>query len=209
VALADEHDRVCSSVRVGPAIGALMLAAQGDGAEARRLTDMVERAAFGADSPNGVAALALVEVGDPGAALVRTEGQSMSHRRAGFAFNGLARIEALAAAGRWDDLEAEIPRARELATRFRLLEPAADRAEARLLQAQGRRTEAAGLARRALAELERLGLPFEVARTRELLADLTDDGDRGDLLAKAIATYEALGARPHVERVQGGLTAPG
>lgn len=208
VALADEHDRVCSSVRVGPAIGALMLAARGDLAEARRLAAMVERAAFGADSPNGVAALALVEIGEAGEALQRTEGQNMSHRRAGFAFNGLARIAALAAAGRWDDLEAELPRARELATRFWLLGPAADRAEARLLLALDRRADAAGLARRALAELERIGLPFEIARTRELLAELTDDGDRDELLAQALATYEGLGARPHLERVRGVLATP-
>jgi hypothetical protein len=209
VAFEDERDRACSAVRVGPAVGALLLATRGDRPEARRLVDLVEDSAFGADSPTAIAALALVELGQADEALGRTERQTMSHRRAGFAATSLATIEALAAAARWDDLEDRLPRVRTLAGQLRLLGPAADRAEARLLLGRGRGAEAVAPARRALAEFERLGMPFEIARTRELLADLTDAGERDELLAKALATYETLGARPHVERVRGVLATTG
>jgi hypothetical protein len=42
---------------------------------------------------------------------------------------------------------------------------------------------------------------FEAARTREALAAI-DPGDRGMLIAAALATYERLGARPHADRVR-------
>jgi hypothetical protein len=44
-------------------------------------------------------------------------------------------------------------------------------------------------------------LPFELARTRELMAELVDGDERNALAAQAADIYRSLGARPHLARV--------
>jgi len=53
-----------------------------------------------------------------------------------------------------------------------------------------------------LAEYERLGNPFEAARTREYLAEALPIDERAPVLDAALRQYEHLGATPHAERVR-------
>jgi len=55
---------------------------------------------------------------------------------------------------------------------------------------------------RALAEYERLGNPFEAARTREYLAEALPADARAPVLDVALLAYEQLGAPPYAERVR-------
>jgi hypothetical protein len=71
----------------------------------------------------------------------------------------------------------------------------------------GRSTLLPGLrdrAGRALAEYERLGNPFEAARTREYLAETSPAEQRAPVLEAAIRQYEQLGA-PYSERVRASM----
>lgn len=63
----------------------------------------------------------------------------------------------------------------------------------------GRPQEAVRALRRALARFERLGVPFEAARTREHLAALEPPTAAGPLLEAALWTYErpACTSRQH------------
>ncbi len=79
--------------------------------------------------------------------------------------------------------------------------PITDRSEARLRLHQGDREGAAALLREALAAFDRLGVPFEAARTREELAEL-ESGGAPALRAEALDVYERLGATPHADRVR-------
>ena len=54
----------------------------------------------------------------------------------------------------------------------------------------------------ALAEYERLGNPFEAARTREYLAQALPAEARAPVLAAALREYEQLGATPYAESLR-------
>jgi hypothetical protein len=62
------------------------------------------------------------------------------------------------------------------------------------------------LLRQAAAAFQRFELPFELARTREWLADaVSDTVERRSLLDAALSAYEQLGADLHTERVRAAL----
>ncbi len=64
-------------------------------------------------------------------------------------------------------------------------------------------------ARRSVGLLDRLGAPFEAARSRLVLAELLDERDRADTIEVARAAFERLGARPWIERTRvGQLVSP-
>jgi regulator of sirC expression with transglutaminase-like and TPR domain len=77
--------------------------------------------------------------------------------------------------------------------------PAADRAEALVLAAEGNRDAAFALLRSAIADFERYEAVWDAAVTQELLADLQPD-DAAELVARALATYERLGAAARLDR---------
>ena len=90
-----------------------------------------------------------------------------------------------------------------------VLGPAIDRAAGLLRLWEGDTTGARPLLERALAEYERLGNPFEAARTREYLAEALPIDDRAPVLDAALRQYEQLGATPHIERVRDAKVAGG
>jgi class 3 adenylate cyclase/tetratricopeptide (TPR) repeat protein len=200
-----ERDRTCSSVRSGPAIAALLRAERGDRKGAEHLLRMIGDRAFGFDSPAAIAALALVALGDHEGALERAWRLTSGHGGVLYGYRTLALVEALAASGDWDRLAEAIATARMRAPEMRVLAPAADRAEARLLAARGATDEARELLQRALGEFDGLGLPFEAARTRELLAGVTDGEERAEARRSALDTYRDLGAEPSIARLTGTL----
>ena len=75
-----------------------------------------------------------------------------------------------------------------------ILGPVCDRAEGMVKAADGDAEGAVELLQRAVAGFERLGVPYEIARTKSMLANVLPDGDA--MLAEAIATAESLLARP-------------
>ena len=85
-----------------------------------------------------------------------------------------------------------------------VLAPASDRALGLLQLWNGDAAGARPLLERALAEYERLGNPFDAARTREYLADALPADKRAPVLEAALRQYEQLGAKPHAERVRSG-----
>ncbi|HKO33228.1 MAG TPA: hypothetical protein VJY85_05735, partial [Candidatus Limnocylindria bacterium] len=100
-------------------------------------------------------------------------------------------------AGELDDLRSMSP----------YLDAHVDRARGRSLVAAGRTDEGIAALRRAVEMFDGIPVVFEAARTREALADAVP-GERAELLAAALATYERLGAAPDVERIRGNPAAP-
>ena len=79
--------------------------------------------------------------------------------------------------------------------------PTADRAEGLARAAAGGRADAIALLEASIRQFDVLDL-YEGARTREALAALMDEpGDRAELLAAALETYERLGAVPDARRL--------
>jgi hypothetical protein len=58
---------------------------------------------------------------------------------------------------------------------------------------------------RALEGFERVGVPYEAARTKERLAAASPDDVAAALLENALATYERMRAAPSAERVRAAL----
>jgi DNA-binding SARP family transcriptional activator len=202
-ALAREPGIGCPYVRGGPLVAATVFAHQG------RLDHAAGLAATltpDLDQPGLAEALLAryhVARGDPLA------GRELAERIVGRsvyaeenAFEVLAMLDALAALEQWDALVAFLPRARQAARGLALAGPASDRAEGLVRAAAGDRPAAEALLRRALDAFGRMGAVFETALTGERLAAVASDADAARLRAAALATYERLGATPHVERVR-------
>ena len=71
-----------------------------------------------------------------------------------------------------------------------ILSPICDRAEGMVMAADGDSDKAIELLQGAIAGFEHLGVPYEIARTKSMLANVLPDGDA--MLAEATATAEAL-----------------
>ena len=148
-------------------------------------------------------AQALAALGEPEEA--RTLAQRVLDDEDRMTYAWIALLEALPALGDWPALDEALPRARGFAGNDALITPFSDRAEGRRRLAAGDQDEGERLLRSALEAFERLGIPFEAARTREVLAGLTDAPEREELLRSALETYDSLGATPHAERVRAAL----
>jgi hypothetical protein len=118
-------------------------------------------------------------------------------------------LETLLEVGRYDEAQAILPAVRRMAPHSALLSPLADRAEAIVALHDGDSARASGLLRAAASGLDHLGVPFEAARTRELLASVAEDDERANLLREALAGYELVGATPAAERVRDLITNNG
>jgi hypothetical protein len=83
-----------------------------------------------------------------------------------------------------------------------VLGPAIDRATGLLHLWEGDTAGARLSLERALAEYDRLGNPFEAARTREYLAEALPVNKRAPVLDAALRQYKQLGATPSAERLR-------
>src|SRR5207253_10859970 len=118
-------------------------------------------------------------------------------------------VDALAALHDAEELRAFLPQAELIRHAVAVLGPAIDRATGLLHLWEGDTAGARPLLERALAEYERLGNPFEAARTREFLAEALPIDERAPVLDAALRQYEHLGATPHIERVRAAKVAGG
>jgi class 3 adenylate cyclase/tetratricopeptide (TPR) repeat protein len=206
-ALPLESDVTCFAVRAGPVIGALALAHQGQMPAAMEVVATIPTVEGESEPPRmiGLRARLLVAGGDPeeGRAIAEKVMQEAEPWRSPDA--ALAAIDAMVALHDWPGLADFLTGAQAIAAGSATLGPTMDRAKGVMTGAVGKTEAATGLLRRALEGFERLGVPFEAARTREALADVSPPRDAQALLTQALEAYESLGARPHAERARTAL----
>ena len=111
-------------------------------------------------------------------------------------------VDALVALHDAEGLRAFLPIAERMRRAVAVLAPAADRAVGLTHLWEDDAAGARPLLQRALAEYDRLGNPFEAARTREYLADALPADERSPVLEAALRQYERLGATPYAERLR-------
>ena len=200
-ALVDEHVAavrgtdvfVCPYMRGGALIGALMAAHLGDVERARELVDGVQFSDDEPGWPEALRARVLVALGEAEDGVAAAQRIIDSGRLASLEENeheSVALLEGLQALGAWDRLRAFLPDARRRSASLAILGPVCDRAEGALAAADGDTERAIELLRQAVAGFERLGVPYEIARTKMLLANELPDGDA--MLAEATAAAESL-----------------
>ena len=201
VQLVDEHlaavrganVHVCPYMRAGPLFGALIAAHLGDTTRALELLDVVDVDEKAPGLPEAMRARILIALGDAESGVAIAQAMIDGGRVPSLEENdheSIALVEGLQAMGDWDRLRAFLPEARRRAAALAILVPTCDRAEGAMAAAEGDPERAASLLRAALAGFERLGVTYEVARTKTLLAGVLPDGDA--MLADAIATAESL-----------------
>ena len=197
------HGVRCIAVQSGPSLGSMVLAHRGDPA---RALDAARHSKAFEDRPGpveGQIAEALVTAG------AREEGEALAgdvlNRALGWRWHDAARamIAALVERGAWEELQALIQKVALLRHADPQLNALADRASGQALAAAGDMPGARESLSRALAAFQSFPHVFEVARTQEALALVSDEADRERLLQEAIATYRTLGATPHRERAEG------
>ena len=210
-----EGDVLCTAVRGGPVLGAIVMVHQGRRDEAitevpvENYVEGRRAAAVGGLLLQYARALGDLDLQRSVAAEILSGGDlaAPTSRRRPWPFVEESvgeLLESLAALGDWDQLEMVLPTARRLVGASALVAPIADRSEARIRMHQGDREGASSLMKQALAAFERLHAPFEAARTREELAELEPERAAA-LRVEALASYEELGATPHADRVRASL----
>jgi DNA-binding NarL/FixJ family response regulator len=184
---------VCPYMRSGGLVGALIAAHLGDFARARELVDEVELTPDEPGLPEALHARVLVALGEADRGVEAAQRIIDSGRLASLEENeheSVALLEGLLALGEWDRLRAFLPEARRRSASLAILVPVCDRAEGMVAAADGDAERAIELLRRAVEGFERLGVPYEIARTKTLLANVLPDGDA--MLAEAISMAESL-----------------
>jgi class 3 adenylate cyclase len=187
----------CGAVNGGVILGALWLAETGERDRAEKLLAMMP--AEVSNQHPGLRARAQLALGDVEGA--RRLAEAAMHMKDMWGIEARhAFVDIFLAQGDWSAMQSTIHVARSDADVIPLVGATCDRAEGALELATGDRDRATGLLRAAVDRFQGMNVPFEVARTKELLAEAQiEDGD--ELLEQALATYDTLGARPHAERV--------
>jgi hypothetical protein len=174
-------DMNCPFTRGGPAIGALVLEQLGNDAGAREAESRI----VPNDKQPGIVEAWMAERallnGHPAEAREIAERTLAFGRGASIEeppYELAVLVEALAALGDWQALDAILPVARSRAPYLAWLPPAIDRAEAAHFAGQGDHNRARVALDRALATYRRLRMDVEVERTQERLAGLAPSTDR-------------------------------
>jgi class 3 adenylate cyclase len=208
-AFADEADATCELLHGGILAGATRFAHCGDLAKAGDLAAMPP--SFASTDPlwagyaDGWRARLRVAAGDARGGCEQARAVFASAPAWPRLHAAVIVIEALSAAGDHDGLAGFLPVGRGLDGGLALLRPTCDRAEGDVAAAGGDTAAARRLWTRAIEGFERLGVPFEAARTRERLAAASPDDVAAGLLEDALATYERMRAVPSAERVRAAL----
>jgi class 3 adenylate cyclase/tetratricopeptide (TPR) repeat protein len=205
-AAAAEADVSCPNVRGGPPLGGSVLVWRGELEQAMSRVPVDERATT-RDSyfDRSLAARYASLVGRDDLATAIIDGMTSDPERINYTDGLEVFIETLERLGRHAEITHYLEAARRMADMSVLLAPVADRAEASLALEEGDRARARRLLEGAVRRFDELSVPFEAARTRELLAQAVDESERQPILRTALQTYKRLGARPFVERVEAAL----
>src|SRR4029077_2257550 len=202
----------CPFVRGGLQIGAVVLAHRGDLARAREAAALVPMNWAEPALPEALHGVALLAFGDARAAREEAEKILAAKRRLTYEEPPLEvglMVEALVALHDAEGLRAFLPAAEQIRQAIAVLAPAIDRAQGLLRLWEGDAAGARPFFERALSEYERIGNPFEAARTRESLAEALPATERAPVLDAALRAYQDLGATPHAERVRAADVAGG
>jgi tetratricopeptide (TPR) repeat protein len=202
-ALNSETEQVCGYRSLGPAVAALVEVARGDTQAAKEHLALVSMTPKQAIIGRAAGAEVLVRLGR--AEEARDLARQLREEDDRMYWPLLALMEALVALEDWTSLEEVLAVVRPRAAGSVRFGPAADQAEGLRKLAAGDRLEAERLLRQALEAYERIGMPFEAARTRENLAGVSDGAERATLLRAALETYERLDAAPLAERVRAAM----
>src|SRR5438128_3451757 len=200
-----ETDMSCPFVRGGLMISGAVLAHRGDPARAKETIDLVPMNWDEPALPEALHGFALLACGDAPGAREEAEKILAVKRRLTYEeapLEAVLMVDALVALHDAEELRAFLPQAERIRQAVAVRGPAIDRATGLLHLWEGDTTGARPLLERALAEYERLGNPFEAARTREYLAEALPIDERAPVLDAALRQYEHLGATPHGERVR-------
>ena len=204
----EDKDMSCPFVRGGPLISAVVLAHRGDLAGAREMTELVPMNWSEPALPEALHGLALLSLGDAAAAREEAERILAANRRLTYGeapLEMVLKLEALVELHDAEGLAAFLPEAERIRQAVAVLGPAIDRASGLMRLWEGDANGARPALERALAEYDRLGTPFEAARTREYLAEALPADQRAPMLDAALRQYQQLGATPHAERVRAQL----
>src|SRR5438132_1789594 len=200
-----DKDMSCPYVRGGLLISAAVLAHRGDLARARETAALVPMNWEKPALPEALHGFALLALGDAPGARQEAEKILAAKRRLTFEeapLEAVLMLESLVALHDAEGIRAFLPEAERIRQAVALLAPAIDRAAGLLHLWDGDAAGARASLERALAEYERIGNPFEAARTREYLADAVPAGEHAPVLDTALRQYEQLGATPSAERVR-------
>src|SRR5256884_2297810 len=200
-----ETDMSCPYVRGGLMISAAILAHRGELERAKETAALVPMNWSEPALPEALHGFAMLACGDAAAARQEAEQVLAAKRRLTYEeapLEAVLMVDALVALHDAEGLRTFLPQAERIRQAVAVLGPAIDRARGLLHLWEGDTTRARPLLERALAEYERLGNPFEAARTREDPAEALPIDDRAPLLDAALRQYEKLGAAPHAERVR-------
>ncbi|HEX2089968.1 MAG TPA: adenylate/guanylate cyclase domain-containing protein [Actinomycetota bacterium] len=196
----------CPRLRSGPLFAALALAHRGERGQSEALTRRMrleEDPYLTALAANVHIALGEIGAGRESAEAAWRASSAVQDRTTA----APPLMEALTLSGEWQALEDLIEEIHALAAFIPLLRAMATRAQGMSLAAQGDPRNAKRASMRAEAEFDRLHMRFEVARTREAVAEVSDDATARELLEAALGTYEELRAAPHASRVRNALLA--
>lgn len=196
----------CPSVRGGAPLAATLLTWRGDADQAIAMVP-IDQTALSRDTRTDRAVIARYAAlhGDPDFALKIVD--SMVSDPTGLEYpEGVEQLlDTVTELDRAEDFPAILEAGRRLSGVNVILAPLTDRAEATIAKKQGDVAQATTLLENAARRFEELAVPFETARTQQMLADLVDEPRRSELLDAALETYQRLGARPFADRVRTSL----
>ena len=210
-ALEGEDHIVCPYVRSGPLVGALTLAYLGDRPGVAEVTGRI-RPAW--ESP-GLSEMLLARIataqGDPAEGRRLATRMIEGGRRPNLeenAFDLVGLIEAHQALEDWDALRGAVQEARPWERALALMKPVCDRADGLTALAAGDRGPGITRLRAAADRFHRLGIRYETARTKAMLAHAMPDD--AAMLADAVAVAEPLfvGPAPGISAPTTELPAP-
>ena len=203
-----EGDILCTAVRAGPLLGAIVLAERGQRDEAMRL---VPPDSYSTDRTALSAGWALIAY----ARAIGDEAMRERWMRAIVATGADVDLDAapelttsLAESGDWATLRRVVDDMREVAELLPFAHAAIARAEGRMAAAHGDVAGGVALLRSAIEEFDAVPSVLEGAITREWLAALDPEAAPG-LLREALAAYERLGAEPRAASVRARLGISG
>jgi class 3 adenylate cyclase/tetratricopeptide (TPR) repeat protein len=204
----EDKDMSCPFVRGGLLVSAAVLAHRGDLGRAKEMSELIPMDWSAPSVPEALHGLALLALGDAAGARDEAERILAVKRRLTYEeapFEAVLMLDALVALRDTDRLRAFLPQAERSREALALLAPAIDRAVGLMHLCDSDAAAARLSLERALAGYERIGNPFEVARTREYLAEALPAAARAPVLDAALRQYEQLGAKPSAERIRARL----
>ena len=194
-------------VRDGALISAVVSARRGDAADARRVASEVSDALHDVESASPWQAAWALARGDAGDAR-RIALAGMTQGGMSGPQHALWLVEALVDLANWSAVAALLPSARAAVPGNAVLDAVCTRAAGLVDARADRRSDAVGKLLAAAGEFAAMKMPFEAARTHEVLAALVPRDAAREHREAALAIYRRLRVAPRPSPARGLLPAP-